>query len=543
MRLPMNWPERVLKHAMVLELLVLLVVVAAIYRMSVAFAQNYDQVIAELASDGVMTILINTLTVSGVAAALVVLIGYPIAYFIHRYVARPIRNAVLLLFLLPYISSYYFILLGWQSIWGNRGMVRQLLPEALADALAPMGYGYLALIGVMTLRYVPLGALLIHFRLRALSNSQSEVAHNLGLSAISSHIRIFLPWCAGVMMVVFVFTYVLASLDLMASSLAGGGQIQTLANLINDWQKANNTGVAMGLGVLYIAAVVVLMALCWRIFGVGRAPTSPERAEPSRRFGREAWVLGFVCIVVAVAEIALIGGVLRGAWPVGQAWSSLTNDSDVLPALKTSLIVSCWASVAGTALALVSALSKHLRQSLMHGSRLVSAGELVLLVPLIVPPILAGQVGGHLQNVFFSTGGSQWSLMVAYTLVYGSLAYFVISGSLGVLPANVYLVARNLDVGRAAYLGRIFLFALWPAIAAGALLIFAFSINDPILATYLGGADKLLGGLITEKQVSGVTSAFSLVIFCLPWFSLIVIVVLALVLSRMTRPRLLAPSR
>jgi putative spermidine/putrescine transport system permease protein/spermidine/putrescine transport system permease protein len=300
---------------------------------SVKDLNNYKELFTNAV---VLPTVLQTIKICLPVAVLVTAISYIMAFFAYAYIPHFI-GPFLALLLLPYVSSYYVILLGWRAWVGEDGLLNRLpVLGSLADTLS---YGIPSLIIVMILRYLPLSVLLVYVRLRALPVTQIHVARNLGLTCAGIHYRLYLRWCRPVLVMVGVFSFIFASLDYLASSVVGGGSVQTLANLIDDWQRAQAfQGPAMALGVFYASVLTVLafLTMCFLSLRVGQVSETSQSEDRLSFGGVEGWLVSGITLIVMVVQLMMILGIfylalggLEGAFPTIKPFLSFLTDDEL----------------------------------------------------------------------------------------------------------------------------------------------------------------------------------------------------------------------
>ncbi len=458
-----------------------------------------------------LRIIGSTISICLIAAFCVTVAAYALAFYAHAYIphSAPLLISSLLSF---YLVSYYFTLLGWRALWGQTGLLHHLPIIRLLNGV--FDYGSPAIIAVMTLRYLPVGILLTYLRLRSLSVRKIHAARNLGIHPWSIHTSLYLPWSRPALSLVFLFTLIFGSLDNLASSVAGGGSVQIVANLIDDWHRSHLfQGWAMRLGLCYVAVVGVFVFLTLRLVYRGQIGdvTDVADSQPISYYGIEFVLFFASTVAIVLAEFSLVAGVVFLAiggntsnFPSLATILQIIRDEELWLAILEGIRISFVSAAAGAGLAAVSALACHLRENAARipGKQLIRTNEVLLLIPFIYPPLLLGIVAGAFQGQVLGYYGSAVSLAVANTIMFGPLAYFVIRAGLKQLPSNCYLAAKNLDVGFGTYVTSIFLRACRFTLPTGFLLIFAFSLNESLLARYIGGTARPLGLLIADKKMA-----------------------------------------
>ena len=169
------------------------------------------------------------------------------------------------------------------------------------------------MLSVMTLRYLPIAILLTYLRIATLPVTMIHVAKNLGLSTWKIHLHLYLPWSFPALALVSLFTAIFASLDNLASSLAGGGRIQILANLIVDWQRTHSLyGMAMGLGLAYVVLLGGFIFFTLHFLSTTESSNVKDMSatEGVQKRGVEYWGLLIVSLVFVCLELSPLVGMI-----------------------------------------------------------------------------------------------------------------------------------------------------------------------------------------------------------------------------------------
>src|ERR671933_971709 len=153
----------------------------------------------------------KSVKMSLVVSAIVVLLAYPLAYYLALSGTK--RKYVLLLGLIaPFLTSYLLRVLAWKVILGNQGVINSFLfwtgLRSPDHPLAQLLYSRFAVMLVLGYVWLPFVALPIFVSLESLDRRLLEAASDLGASRRQAFRRITLP--LSVLGVVAVLTVVFA---------------------------------------------------------------------------------------------------------------------------------------------------------------------------------------------------------------------------------------------------------------------------------------------------------------------------------------------
>jgi spermidine/putrescine transport system permease protein len=187
--------------------------------------------------------------------------------------------------------------------------------------------------------------------------------------------------------------------------------------------------------------------------------------------------------ILVLAALSFNSSRLSGAW---EGWTlewylRAAQNPQVLASLRNSLLVGGVVTVAATGLATAAALSFH-----RHRFRRQGALEALIVVPTVAPEIV---LAASLLLLFAAIG-----LRLGFATVILSHVAFTVSYAFAVVRARIAGFDRGLEEA-AMDLGagplRTFLLvtlpALMPAVTAAALLVFALSIDDYLVTSFVAG--------------------------------------------------------
>jgi spermidine/putrescine transport system permease protein len=160
-------------------------------------------------------------------------------------------------------------------------------------------------------------------------------------------------------------------------------------------------------------------------------------------------------------------------------FSSVSLRESLVASIEIGLVTMIVGTVLGTTLAFALVRAR---------SRVARTGNVLMLIPLVTPEIVAGVSA----LVLFTQIGAELSLltiMIAEITFSISFVTVIVRARLSALNREVEEAAMDLGATRMQTLRLVVLPALWPAIIASALLIFALSFDDFVIAFFTTGED------------------------------------------------------
>jgi spermidine/putrescine transport system permease protein len=202
-----------------------------------------------------------SLTVSVV----VVLLAYPIGYFLAL-VVRKLKYVLLLVIIVPFLTSFLLRVLAWKVMLGDKGVVNSLLESLhLRSANNPIEwllYSQFTVMLVLAYAWIPFVALPIFVSLDNMDRSLLEAASDLGCSRLRTFWRITLPLSLPGLIAGFVFVFVPTIGEFVTPLLVGGTSGYMYGNAIQDlftrgldWQ----TGSVLAMFLLLVVAGLMLI--------------------------------------------------------------------------------------------------------------------------------------------------------------------------------------------------------------------------------------------------------------------------------------------
>src|ERR671933_2384152 len=203
-----------------------------------------------------------SLTVS----AIIVLLAYPLAYYLALSGTK--RKYVLLLLLIaPFLTSYLLRVLAWKVILGNQGVINTFLVwtglRSPDHPISQLLYSRFAVMLVLAYVWLPFVALPIFVSLESLDRRLLEAASDLGASRLQAFRKVTLPLSLPGVFAAFLFVFVPTLGEFVTPSLVGGATGYMYGNQIvdlfgtgfPDWE----TGSVLSLFLLGVVAVLTVV--------------------------------------------------------------------------------------------------------------------------------------------------------------------------------------------------------------------------------------------------------------------------------------------
>jgi spermidine/putrescine transport system permease protein len=179
----------------------------------------------------------KSVKMSLIVSALIVLLAYPLAYYLALSGTK--RKYVLLLLLIaPFLTSYLLRVLAWKVILGNQGVINTFLYwtrlRSPDHPLSQLLYSRFAVMLVLGYIWLPFVSLPIFVSLESLDRRLLEAASDLGASRLQAFRRVTLPLSLPGVAAAFLFVFIPTLGEFVTPSLVGGATGYMYGNQIVD---------------------------------------------------------------------------------------------------------------------------------------------------------------------------------------------------------------------------------------------------------------------------------------------------------------------
>jgi spermidine/putrescine transport system permease protein len=179
----------------------------------------------------------KSVEMSLIVSALVVLVAYPLAYYLALSGTK--RKYVLLLLLIaPFLTSYLLRVLAWKVILGDQGVINSFLfwtgIRSPGHPISALLYSRFAVMLVLAYVWLPFVALPIFVALESLDVRLLEAAGDLGASRWQAFRLVTLPLSLPGVAAAFLFVFIPTVGEFITPSLVGGASGYMYGNQIVD---------------------------------------------------------------------------------------------------------------------------------------------------------------------------------------------------------------------------------------------------------------------------------------------------------------------
>jgi ABC-type spermidine/putrescine transport system permease subunit I len=193
------------------------------------------------------------------------LIAYPLAYFLSRYVLGRWKNLLLVMLIAPAWTSFLIRIYSWMLILGDNGLVNFTLRGLhLRQEPLPLLFNRTSLLIGLLYVYLPYMLLPIYASLEKISPSLQEAAQALGANSARTFLRVTLPLSRPGIVAGCMLTFVPTLGEYVAPALLGGRTGYMYGNLIADQFGIFDWPLGATMAAVLLACVLTL------VFGFSR---------------------------------------------------------------------------------------------------------------------------------------------------------------------------------------------------------------------------------------------------------------------------------
>ncbi len=222
-----------------------------------------------------LQILWRSLALGFNTTVLVILLAYPLAYFIAR--ARPRwRTTFLFLVLVPMWTNFVIRVYAWIMLLRKEGVINDVL-AGLAGLLhlpfTPLNMLYTpgAVLVGMVYEFLPFMILPIYTSLEKIDNSLFEAAADLGANPIRTFLRVTLPLSAPGIVAGTILVFIPVMGTFIVSDILGGAQTILVGNLIQrQFLDARDPSFGSAASLILMALTLIVTYFYTRKFGFGQ---------------------------------------------------------------------------------------------------------------------------------------------------------------------------------------------------------------------------------------------------------------------------------
>ena len=205
----------------------------------------------------------KSVRISITVTALTIVISYPIAFWLAKFVSK-YKMLFLILLFAPYWVNYVIRTYAWLPLLGNSGLVNMLLLETgVTDSpLAWLLFSEFSVTLVLIYVFLPFGIVPLYLSIERISDDLLRASSDLGASPVATFANIIFPLSMPGLAGSFLTVFVLAIGAYVTPKLVGGTSGIMFGNLIADQFGATynwSWGATLAAILACVTGVIVLL--------------------------------------------------------------------------------------------------------------------------------------------------------------------------------------------------------------------------------------------------------------------------------------------
>ncbi len=479
---------------------------------------NYRQAVADRFFLGLYA---RSMATGAAVGAIAVALAYPFAYAAcFRFPRR--RNALLFAVLVSMFASYLIRVYAFQSILGQKGVINWALLRlgVIDQPLSFLLFNRFAVLVTLVNVFLPYVLLPIWAAMLNIEPATIEAARDLGSRPAAVFWKIVVPATSRAAFAGFAFAFVLSSGDYVTPTLVGGTNGLMIGKTIaNAFGLTNNYPLGSALAFVLLACFGLVLLLLPRLLRLARpalrATWAPLRSAlpsprtitvPGARLWAHLWVGGvFVFLFAPLVIVVVLSFTTRDvpAFPIHgltlRWYGNVLHDDQFRSALVSSLELATFtglvAAVLGTAAAIGLTRTRFALKPIL---------ESVLLLPLAMP----GLITGVAMLTFYTWARvplSMETIGIGHLIFATPFVVLVMVSRVRDIDRSLEEAGRDLGASPLGVFRRVTLPLILPAMAGGALVAAALSLDEFVITNFVSGSNVTVPLFVWSKLRIGVT--------------------------------------
>lgn len=216
-----------------------------------------------------LVLLVKSILIAGVSTLAVVVLAYPMAYFLAFAVQRH-KFVWIVLITLPFWTSYLLRIFSWKIILGFDGVINSTLMKLglIGAPLEFLLYSPTAVVITLAHSWAAFAILPIYVSLEKIDRSLFEASMDLGDGALRRFLRITLPLSMPGVTAACLLVFIPTVGDYATPTLVGGREGMMISNIVqSQFGKANNAPLGAAISMISMVAVALIVFAFLRTAG------------------------------------------------------------------------------------------------------------------------------------------------------------------------------------------------------------------------------------------------------------------------------------
>jgi putrescine transport system permease protein len=209
---------------------------------------------------------IQSVLIAGLATAILLVLGYPVAYAIAR-APKNVRPILLLLIVLPFFTSFLIRVYAWMGILSREGLLNQLLlPLGLINEPLQILSTNTAVVIGMVYSYFPFMVLPLYAALDRMDESLLEAAADLGATPARAFWQVTVPVSAPGIVAGALLCFIPAVGEFVIPDLLGGSDTLMIGRTVwNEFAVNRSWAISSALAILILLVLLVPILIYQRM--------------------------------------------------------------------------------------------------------------------------------------------------------------------------------------------------------------------------------------------------------------------------------------
>ena len=228
--------------------------------------ENYVQAVAD---PFYQNVLATTAKIAAFSTVIVMLLAFPVAYYISRVESQRVRGWLIILTVLPLLLGNAVRSAAWMVVMGTKGVANAiminvgLISEPLKILYTPTAV-VIALVSVL----LPFAIITLQSVIDSIPTSLEEAGQSLGHSPLRTVLEVVLPLSTPGVVAAAAICFALAMNAYATPVLIGGPTMQMMGPVVyGQIAKANNWPFGSTLACILMAVTLILTVLSTRFLG------------------------------------------------------------------------------------------------------------------------------------------------------------------------------------------------------------------------------------------------------------------------------------
>ncbi len=230
---------------------------------------SIDNYIAAVTDPFYQNVLATTAKISALSTVVVMLLAFPVAYFISRVESQRVRGWLMILTVLPLLLGNAVRSAAWMVVMGTKGVANAfminigLISEPIKILYTPTAV-VIALVSVL----LPFAIITLQSVIDSIPTSLEEAGQSLGHSPFRTVLGVVLPLSTPGVVAAAAICFALAMNAYATPVLIGGPTMQMMGPVVyGQIAKANNWPFGSTLACILMAVTLILTVLSTRFLG------------------------------------------------------------------------------------------------------------------------------------------------------------------------------------------------------------------------------------------------------------------------------------